>query len=81
MEGCTLQGAGQRESCSQWTAQSHVLVLMLPGWWLSRALQIWLRDQYVGVPQQAILACEIIVQVQKCSETEMGRVSLWSPGV
>ena len=23
--------------------QSHLLVLMLPGWWLSRALQIWLH--------------------------------------
>ena len=32
-------------------------------------------DQHVGVPQQAILACEVIVQVQKCSETEVRRVS------
>ena len=32
-------------------------------------------DQHVGVPQQAILACEIMVQVQKWSETEIRRVS------
>ena len=32
-------------------------------------------DQHEGVPQQAILACEVTAQVQKCSETEARRVS------
>ena len=32
-------------------------------------------DQHVGVPQQAILACLVIVQEQKWSETEVRRVT------
>ena len=32
-------------------------------------------DQHEGVPQQAILACEVIAQEQKCSDTEVRQVS------
>ena len=55
-------GGEQQESCPQ-VVQRHQL----------RGLHI---DQHGGVPQQAILACEAVAQVQNGSETGLWHGSL-----